>query len=176
MGAVTLNDNLKGTMKSFSCIFSVLVGIGFSACDNQNRLNATNQNVNNVIKPENNMKNIVSIIEIPTSDFSRAVAFYKTILNVAIEEINMEGTQMGVLPSDGKTVSVVLVKGIDYQPTSEGTVVYFNAGDDLQPTLDKIEQNGGKVIVPKTQISPEIGFFSLFVDTEGNKLGLHSTN
>ena len=120
------------------------------------------------------MKNSISIVEISTSDFSRAVTFYKAILSVSIEEVEMDGTKMGLLPSDGETVNVLLVKGNDYKPTAEGTVIYFNAGDDLQPTLDKIEPNGGKVIVPKTEISAEMGFFALIIDSEGNKIGLHS--
>lgn len=120
------------------------------------------------------MKNLISIVEIPTTDFSRAVKFYQAILGIIIEEVDMAGTQMGVLPGDDETVNVVLVKGSDYKPTTDGAVVYLNAGNDLQPTLDKIELNGGQVIVPKTEISPEIGFFALFIDTEGNKLGLHS--
>lgn len=122
------------------------------------------------------MKNLVSIVEIPTKDFLRAVTFYQQILNITIEEVDMDGTQMGVLPSEGETVSVVLVKGNDYTPTTDGAVVYLNAGTNLQPTLDKIERRGGKVIVPKTMISPEIGFFAHFIDSEGNKLGLHSAN
>lgn len=28
----------------------------------------------------------------------------------------------------------------------------------------------------KKEIDPEMGFFALFIDTEGNKLGLHSMN
>ncbi|MBT1711196.1 VOC family protein [Fulvivirgaceae bacterium PWU5] len=122
------------------------------------------------------MKNLVSIIEIPVTDFSRSVKFYQTILGVTIEEVNMGETQMGVLPSDGKTVSVVLAKGNDYKTTTGGVVVYLNAGSDLQPTLDKVEKNGGQIIVPKTQISPEMGYFALLIDSEGNKLGLHSSN
>ncbi|MBS5979550.1 MAG: hypothetical protein KIB51_07420 [Dysgonomonas mossii] len=86
----------------------------------------------------------------------------------------MDGTQMGVLPSDGETINVVLVKGADYKPTSDGAVLYLNAGNDLQPMLEKVSKNGGQIIVEKTQISPEMGFFALFMDTEGNKLGLHS--
>lgn len=120
------------------------------------------------------MNNLISIVEIPTTDFSRAVKFYQNILNVAIEEVDMDGTQMGVLPSDGKTVNVVLAKGYGYKPTTEGAVLYLNAGHDLQPMLDKVSQNGGQIIVHKTEISPEIGCYALFIDTEGNKLGLHS--
>lgn len=155
----------------------IMLGVGFTACTNQGSSNEQTQIVNEIEnKITGNMKNLISIVEIPTTDFSRAVAFYQEILNVSIEETDMDGTKMGVLPSDGKTVNVVLVKGNDYKPTTDGAVVYLNAGNDLQPTLDKIEQNGGKVIVPKTEISPEMGFFSLFIDTEGNKLGLHSNN
>ena len=120
------------------------------------------------------MKNLVSIIEIPVKDFSRAVAFYQAIWGISIEEAEMPGVQMGLFPSDGETVNVVLAKGADYKPTTDGTVLYLNAGNDLQSTLDKVEPNGGKIIVPKTEISPEMGFFALFFDTEGNKLGLHS--
>jgi len=120
------------------------------------------------------MKNLISIVEISTNDFSRAVIFYKSILGLNIEEVDMDGTKMGILPSDGEAVHVVLVKGNDYKPTPDGTVVYLNAENDLQDILDRIEPNGGKVIVPKTEISPEMGFFALFIDSEGNKIGLHS--
>ena len=122
------------------------------------------------------MKNLISIVEIPTTDFSRAVAFYQAILGVSIEEMEMDGVQMGIFPSDGETVNVVLAKGSDYKPTTDGAVLYLNAGNNMQATLDKIEPNGGTVIVPKTEISPEMGFFALFIDTEGNKLGLHSAH
>lgn len=121
------------------------------------------------------MRNLISIVEIPTTDFSRAVQFYQTILDLTIEEVDIDGTQMGVLPSEGETVNVVLVKGTDYKPTSDGAVLYLNAGDDLQPVLEMVSQNGGQIIVPKTQISPEMGYFALFRDTEGNKVGLHSS-
>ena len=42
--------------------------------------------------------------------------------------------------------------------------------------LDKIKANGGKEIVPKTDIGSETGFYAMFMETEGNKLGLHSKN
>lgn len=123
-----------------------------------------------------NMKNLIAIVEIPITDYTRAVNFYQTILGITIEEAHMEGTQMGILPADIGAVNVVLVKGNDYKPVTDGAVIYLNAGNDLQPILDKIEKQGGQIIVPKTQISPEMGYFALFIDSEGNKLGLHSSN
>ena len=134
--------------------------IGFSACNNT----TTEQDNLNKIQKIDKMNNLISIVEIPTADFSRAMKFYQSILNVSIEEIDMDGTQMGVLPSEEGTVNLCLVKGNDYKPTTDGAVVYLNAGNDLQPMLDKVEQNDGQVIVPKTEISPEMGFFALFID------------
>lgn len=121
------------------------------------------------------MQNLVSIIEIPTTDLKRAISFYKSILAVNIEEADMGDVKMGILPSEEGTVNVVLANGSDYKPTTNGSVIYLNGGDNLQTILDKVEPNGGKIIVPKTEISPEMGFFALFTDTEGNKMGLHST-
>lgn len=120
------------------------------------------------------MKNLVSIIEIPTSDFSRAVAFYQAILDIHIEEVEMDGVKMGLFPNDTEGIFVHLINGSEYKTSVDGTLVYLNGGSDLQNVANKIEANGGEVVVPKTEIGPEMGFFAMFIDTEGNKLGLHS--
>lgn len=122
------------------------------------------------------MKNLISIVEIPTTDFPRAVAFYQTILDIGIEEVDMDGVQMGLFPNDGESVFVQLIHGGEYKTSANGTIVYLNAGDDLQTVANKIEANGGKIIVPKTEIGPEMGFYAMFTDTEGNKLGLHANS
>lgn len=122
------------------------------------------------------MKNLISIVEIPTADFSRAITFYKSVLNVDFEEIDMDGTIMGIFLSEEEGTNVCLIKDEHIQPSADGTMVYFNTKTDLQPVLDKVEPNGGKVILSKTEISPDMGFFALFLDTEGNKIGLHSPN
>lgn len=156
---------------------SIILGIGYVACNNPKNTDSHTQKVettNN--KKTSAMKNLVSIVEIPTADFSRAVTFYQSILDISIEKVEMGDTEMGVFPSDGETVNVALLHGNEYKPSNQGTIVYLNAGNNLQLTLDKVVKNGGKVIVSKTQISPEMGFFALFTDTEGNKLGLHSNN
>lgn len=120
------------------------------------------------------MQNLVNWFEIPALDFERATSFYSTLLNAEISETEMFGTRMGLLPSDGENVSGAIVQGEGYVPSAEGLTVYLNGGDNLQEMLDKVEGLNGKIIVPKTQISPEMGYFALFLDTEGNKLALHS--
>jgi len=162
-------------MKKTILYIIVIAGIGLTACTHQNPSTSQPAETSNTLNQKsNNMKNLISIVEIPITDFARATTFYKTILGVAIEEMEMDGAQMGVLPGGGETVNVVLVKGNDYKPTMEGAVIYLYAGDDLQPMLEKVKASGGTVIVPKTEISAEMGFFALFIDTEGNKIGLHS--
>ncbi|MDR2009901.1 MAG: VOC family protein [Bacteroidales bacterium] len=120
------------------------------------------------------MENLINWFEIPAINFSRAVSFYKAILNIEINETDMFGTKMGFFPYDGKNVSGAIVQGEDYNPSTDGVVAYLNGGNDLQRVLDKVEPNNGKVIVPKTQISPEMGYFAMFIDTEGNKMAIHS--
>lgn len=120
------------------------------------------------------MENLINWFEIPASDFSRAVTFYKAILGKEIEEAEMFGTKMGFFPTDGKNVSGAIVQGEDYKPATTGVLAYLNGGNDLQAVLSRVEASGGKILVPKTQISPEMGYFGMFMDTEGNKMAVHS--
>lgn len=122
------------------------------------------------------MKNLINWFEIPAIDFERAVSFYKTILKVDIKETELFGTKMGFFPTDGTNVSGAIVQGEDYTPSTNGILAYLNGGNDLQTVLNKVETNHGKILVPKTQISPEMGYFGLFIDTEGNKMAVHSIN
>ena len=120
------------------------------------------------------MQNLINWFEIPAANFGRAVSFYKAVLGHDIEETEMFGTKMGFFPSDGRNVSGAVVQGNDYTPSTSGVVAYLNGGHDLQQVLDKVALNHGTVIVPKTQISPEMGYFGMFIDTEGNKMAVHS--
>ncbi|MDP4265349.1 MAG: VOC family protein, partial [Bacteroidota bacterium] len=77
-----------------------------------------------------------------------------------------------VIQATSGRVTGVLSKSASNKPSGNGTVVYINASPDIQTTLDKVEQAGGKIIVPKKQIPA--GFIAIIVDTEGNKVGLHA--
>jgi len=164
-------------MKILFLATAIVLGVGFTACKPQNKSNSQPQLADSSVNQiKNDMKNLISIIEIPTSDFSRAVAFYQAILDINIEEIEMDEVKMGLFPNSGAGISIQLIHGNDYKTSADGTIIYLNGGDDLQKVADKIEANGGKIVVPKTEIGPEMGFFAMFIDPEGNKLGLHSFN
>ena len=120
------------------------------------------------------MKNFVSIFEIPTAEISRAVDFYQTILDIKIERMDIPEMRMGIFPSEGQTTFGVLIQEKDNKPSADGVTIYLNGGDNLQVVLDKVEKNGGKTLVPKTLHADESGYFALFLDTEGNRMGLHS--
>ncbi len=120
------------------------------------------------------MQNIINWFEIAVSDMARAKTFYQTVLNCEMNETEMFGTKMAFFPGDGTNVAGAIVQGEDYAPSIKGALIYLNGGNDLSTALSKVETAGGKVIVPKTQISPEMGYFAIFADTEGNKLALHS--
>jgi hypothetical protein len=84
--------------------------------------------------------------------------------------------EMGLFPYEDQIVTGVIVKEEGSEPSAKGVTIYLNGGDDLQIILDKIEGNGGKTIIPKTPHADESGFFAIFHDSEGNKMGLHSPN
>ena len=156
---------------------AIVLAVGIASCTHQNNNDASIQKVDSTVNQvTEDMKSFISIFEIPATEFSRAVGFYQSILTINIEEIDMQGTQMGLFPSDGQMVAGAIIKGEDYQPSADGVIIYLNGGDDLQNILDKVVPNGGQVVVPKTLIDEENGYFAMFLDTEGNKIGLHSPN
>ena len=120
------------------------------------------------------MKNLINWIEIPAADLERASAFYSKILGHELHATEMFGTKMAFFPTDGKNVSGAIVQGPDYNPSDRGVLAYLNGGDDLQKIADKIPSAGGTLLMEKTQISEEMGYFALFMDSEGNKMALHS--
>lgn len=120
------------------------------------------------------MKSYISMFEIPATDISRAINFYQTLLEIKIEKMDVEGMQMGILPYEKQMVTGVIIKAEGYEPSANGVTIYLNVGENLQLFLDKVENNGGKIIVPKTAHADENGYFAIFLDSEGNKLALNS--
>ncbi len=123
---------------------------------------------------ENNIPNTAVWFEIPATEFKRAVKFYHDILDVDMHEETMDGLQLGLFPHSKTSVSGAVIYGMDFKPSKEGSIVYLNGGDDLGIALSKVEDAGGKVVIPKTHLGDDIGYIAHFIDTEGNRVGLHS--
>lgn len=122
--------------------------------------------------------NAINWFEIPAKDINRAMKFYETVFDIKMEVMDMMGMKMSGFPYEpmGGKVGGALVQGEMHKPGMDGTVIYMNANPDLAPALSRVEKAGGKVLMPKTQITPEIGYMAFFVDTEGNRMAMHSQN
>lgn len=119
------------------------------------------------------IKNYVNWFEIPVLDLKRAMTFYNNMYDIKMEMTELNKYAMAFFPtSDG--VGGALVKGPGCIPSETGSLIYLNGGDNLQILLTKIQSAGGRVIMEKTKIDDDSGYFALFIDTEGNKLALHS--
>jgi len=122
-------------------------------------------------------KNAISWFEIPTTDLDRAQKFYETIFDIQMVSLNLEQLKMRMFPIENPmNVGGALCFNEEfYKPSStDGPLIYLNANPDVQNVLNKVEGAGGKIIVPKTEISPEYGHMAVFIDTEGNRIALHS--
>lgn len=123
------------------------------------------------------MKHAVSWFEIPSTDLERATKFYETIFGVTLNHLDTPGIKMRMFPLDDMMTGVggAVVKSDFHKPSvSDGPLIYLNGNPDVQIILDKVITAGGSIMVPKTQISPEYGYMAVIIDTEGNRIALHS--
>ena len=124
------------------------------------------------------MKNAISWFEIPTIDINRAQKFYEAIFGITMMPMDLPNIKMRMFPLDDMMTQVggALVDsgGFHKASATDGPLIYLNANPDVQNVLDKVVAAGGSIMVPKTEISPEYGFMGVFIDTEGNRIGLHS--
>lgn len=121
--------------------------------------------------------NYINWFEIPVNDVARSAKFYNAVFGFEIEQMPYGDTKMGIFKhSQGSGVAGALVEGEGYEPSAKGPLLYLSGGDDLANALAKVEAAGGSVVMDKFQISPENGYMAIFLDTEGNKLAMHSMN
>ena len=122
--------------------------------------------------------NAISWFEIPSTDLNRAAKFYETIFNTGLIPLDTPNIKMRMFPLENMMTGVggAIVYSADFYKASatDGPLIYLNGNPDVQLILDKIEAAGGKIIVPKTEISPDYGHMAVFLDTEGNRIALHS--
>ena len=132
--------------------------------------------VSSKLKSERKLINkMVSWFEIPVFDLQRAVAFYDEIFQIHMETLIQPDYAIAFFPADGGNGGA-LVMGQGCIPSEAGTLLYLNGGNNLSDILARVEPAGGRVILAKSLINEDAGYFSLFIDTEGNKLALHSKN
>ncbi|TAK04937.1 VOC family protein [Patescibacteria group bacterium] len=121
--------------------------------------------------------NPVGWFEIPVTDMDRATVFYEAVLGMKLQRQQLGPLEMAWFSSskpDATGAMGSLVRHPDfYKPSQDGVLIYFTA-PDIDATIARVEPAGGKVLMPKKQISPEHGFMAVVMDTEGNRIALHS--
>ena len=120
--------------------------------------------------------NALNWFEIAALDLDRAQKFYETVFGIKMDAMDMPGLSMRGFPSaamSGKAGGA-LAKSDMHKPSKEGALIYLNANPDLSDALGRVEKAGGKVKMPKTRISDDIGYMAFFDDTEGNTVAMHS--
>lgn len=116
------------------------------------------------------MKNFISWVEIPTSDFDRAVKFYSEVFKMELKPMDFGTEKMACFPNGEGAISY----HSSLKPSKNGVLVSFNAGNDLDETIKRAETNGGTIVIGKTKIEAEgKGYFATLTDTEGNTIGLY---
>lgn len=124
----------------------------------------------------NASEHAINWFEIPVCDFERARKFYEAVFGITMPVMEMGGAVMGFFPYEpgsGKTGGAICC-GEGYLPSHKGPKIYLNGNPDLAPILARVPAAGGEILVPKEEITPEIGYMAVFKDTEGNHIYLHS--
>lgn len=122
--------------------------------------------------------NMVGWFEVPVTNMERAIVFYEKVFEIKLERHQMGPLDMAWFPwipeglgSGGSLVHYPAA----YKPSTDGILIYFTAhSGDLANELSRIEAAGGQVLQGKTQISEDHGYMALFIDSEGNRVALHS--
>ena len=117
------------------------------------------------------MSKLIFWVEIPAVDMERAVNFYNTIFSLNLETLDCGTEKMACFPNGEGAISFAP----DFKPSKDGVLVSLFVKGDMNETLEKVRNAGGKVIKSKTKIEVDgRGYFALFIDSEGNRLGLYS--
>ncbi|EOO00358.1 putative glyoxalase bleomycin resistance protein dioxygenase protein [Phaeoacremonium minimum UCRPA7] len=130
-------------------------------------------------------------LEVPVTDPSRAKEFYSSVLGWDCDPAGKPSVMTGAenaihffhkgeslhgafiqMPEDGNC----LIRAWDAEDPLAMSVLTTYCVDSIEDTLAKVESHGGKVHVPKTAIGGNMGYFSRFIDSEGNLQGLWAMN
>lgn len=108
-------------------------------------------------------------IEIPVSDFERGRLFYETVFETTVEVLDLGDLRMGTFAEGGVAICQ---HSRFYFPGKEGPLVYFTATEDMAAMQERVIAAGGEVLIPWRMISPDQGSMALFLDSEGNRVGV----
>ncbi len=107
-------------------------------------------------------------IELPASDYDRVKRFYGEIFGWTFEDYAAMDYVVYRTPEG-------IGGGFDkkMKPVSDSGPMIHLMVENIDEVLPKIESMGGRTVKPKTEITPDIGSFAVFNDSEGNQMALY---
>ena len=112
--------------------------------------------------------------EIPVHDLERAQHFYEVLLDISMRREVMAGQMLAIFPhAQGRPGGALVSGSMAAAPSTDGCVVYLDAGTSLDATLARAGELGAKVLMSKVQLPADIGAIAHVADSEGNRIGLH---
>ncbi|ABX68538.1 VOC family protein [Salmonella enterica] len=118
------------------------------------------------------MKNLINWFEIPVTDMARAIAFYEQVMQKSLRRETMDGADLAVFPYAEPGPGGALIKQDDVAPVAQGVVIYLHTAD-LLASIERVVLAGGKCVLEPMVPGDDIGTIALFIDSEGNRIGLH---
>jgi uncharacterized protein len=117
-------------------------------------------------------KNRAVWFDIPVADVDRAVAFYSGVLAIDVSKMEHEGCAFAVLDHEDGNGGCLVLKP-DEICGDKGLLLYLNVNGRIQDAAAKVPTLGGKIVEPIHPIGP-YGFRTIILDSEGNRIVLHS--
>lgn len=119
-------------------------------------------------------ENILCWTDIPVTDLDRAIAFYSAVLAAEVTKQSAgPDFSFGLLPQAGSAVSGCLAQMEGNTPSQTGPLVYLSVNGRLDAAIEAARAGGGRVLKEKHPIGAH-GHRAVIVDSEGNRLALHS--
>ena len=119
------------------------------------------------------MANHIVWVDIPVLDLDRAIRFYSAVIGAQVEKQEYPGMAIGSIPHKDVEAAGCLYLSDAVKPSAEGPLVYLNVHGRIDEAVEAVEPSGGRVLQPVESIGP-FGFRAIFLDTEGNRMALHS--
>jgi predicted enzyme related to lactoylglutathione lyase len=127
------------------------------------------------------MDNQIVWADIPVNDLARACKFYSAVLQMEVKPVEgMDGIALpgggGAPPADRQgpaPVSFDLALGENQKPSTQGCTIYLNSNGDPEGMMQRAVDAGGQVLMPVTDMGEMVGSIGFFMDSEGNRIGVH---
>ena len=120
----------------------------------------------------NRDKNRAVWFDIPVADLDRAAAFYRAVLGIDVHLETFDQIRFAVLDHHDGNGGCLVIKENEAS-SDRGILVYLNVHGRIRDAVQNVTRHGGKVITDTHTIGPH-GFRAIVLDSEGNRIALHS--